>query len=255
MSRSTTGLLSLVLLSGVLAACSEGNDRPELTVAAASSLRPAFEAYAEEFEDARVRLSFAGSDSLAAQIRQGVRPDIYAAANTTLPSALFAEGLVEVPVAIAVNSLVVAVPAESEITSLDELAQPGTTIALGSPSVPVGAYAREVLSRLPDGGSTILANVRSEEPNVTGVIGKLTQGAADAGLVDTKAERPDCRFVRIAALAPGCPARERPFGDVDRARGVGWRISVAVHGIPSMRRCWHGECATARCGGLCDWCG
>ena len=206
MSRTATGLLSLVLLSGALTACGGGNDRPELTVAAASSLRPALEAYAEEFEDARVRLAFAGSDSLAAQIRQGVRPDIYAAANTTLPSALFAEGLVEAPVAIAANSLVVAVPAESEITSLDELAQPGTTIALGSPSVPVGAYAREVLSRLPDGGSAILANVRSEEPNVTGVIGKLTQGAADAGFVyssDVEATNGRLRAITLPSeLAP-----------------------------------------------------
>jgi molybdate transport system substrate-binding protein len=31
----------------------------------------------------------------------------------------------------------------------------------------------------------ILANVRSEEPDVNGVVGKLTQGAADAGFVYT----------------------------------------------------------------------
>ena len=29
----------------------------------------------------------------------------------------------------------------------------------------------------------ILANVRSEEPDVAGIIGKLTQGAVDAGFV------------------------------------------------------------------------
>ena len=50
--------------------------------------------------------------------------------------------------------------------------------------MPVGAYAREVLGRLPDGlEEKILANVRSEEPDVKGVVGKLTQGAADAGFV------------------------------------------------------------------------
>ena len=40
-----------------------------------------------------MRLSFAGSDELAAQIRQGVKPDVYAAANTKLPDALHEKGL------------------------------------------------------------------------------------------------------------------------------------------------------------------
>jgi molybdate transport system substrate-binding protein len=48
----------------------------------------------------------------------------------------------------------------------------------------VGSYTREVLSRLPAATSrAILANVRSEEPDVGGIVGKLTQGAADAGFV------------------------------------------------------------------------
>ena len=40
-----------------------------------------------------VELSFAGSDELAAQIRQGGKPDVFAAANTKLPDELHAEGL------------------------------------------------------------------------------------------------------------------------------------------------------------------
>jgi molybdate transport system substrate-binding protein len=41
-----------------------------------------------------------------------------------------------------------------------------------------------VLGHLPDAlEERILANVRSEEPDVKGVVGKLTQGAADAGFV------------------------------------------------------------------------
>ena len=38
------------------------------------------------------RFSFAGSDELAAQIRQGVKPDVFAAANTKLPDALYDGG-------------------------------------------------------------------------------------------------------------------------------------------------------------------
>ena len=56
--------------------------------------------------------------------------------------------------------------------------------SIGAETVPVGAYTRDVLGRLPAGArEQILANVRSEEPDVRGVVGKLTQGAADAGFV------------------------------------------------------------------------
>ena len=55
---------------------------------------------------------------------------------------------------------------------------------IGAETVPVGSYTREVLGHLPAGvREKILANVRSEEPDVRGVVGKLTQGAADAGFV------------------------------------------------------------------------
>src|SRR4030095_13140605 len=49
---------------------------------------------------------------------------------------------------------------------------------------PRGASPRETLAKLPpDQEKAILANVRSNEPDVKGIIGKLTQGAADAGFV------------------------------------------------------------------------
>ena len=61
------------------------SDEPRLTVSAATSLTNAFEEYGQEFDDATARFTFAGSDEGAAQIRQGVKPDVYAAANTKLP--------------------------------------------------------------------------------------------------------------------------------------------------------------------------
>jgi molybdate transport system substrate-binding protein len=48
----------------------------------------------------------------------------------------------------------------------------------------VGSYTRQVLGRLPKPeAKKILANFRSNEPDVSGVVGKLTQGAVDAGFV------------------------------------------------------------------------
>ena len=90
-------------------------------MSAAASLKSAFEDYAKQFDAATVRYSFAGSDELAAQIRQGVKPDVYAAANTKLPDQLFKDGLVEKPTVFAGNRLVIAVPADSDIDSIDDL--------------------------------------------------------------------------------------------------------------------------------------
>ena len=164
-----------------------GGGEPRLVVSAATSLKKALTAYGEGFEDADVRLSFAGSDELAAQIRQGVKPDVFASANTTLPDQLFEEGLVERPRVFTGNRLVLAVPAsgaERAVASLEDLAAPGVRIAIGAESVPVGAYTRTVLERLPAAQRrAILANVGSNEPDVGGVVGKLSQGAVDAGFV------------------------------------------------------------------------
>jgi molybdate transport system substrate-binding protein len=159
-------------------------DKPRLVVSAASSMTEALNACSPKFADATVRLSFAGSDELAAQIRQGVKPDVYAAANTKLPDALHAEGRLSAPVKFATNTFVLAVPEDSQITSIDDLTGEGVKIAIGSESVPIGSYTRDALAKLPAAqAKAILANVRSNEPDVKGIVGKLTQGAVDAGFV------------------------------------------------------------------------
>jgi molybdate transport system substrate-binding protein len=64
-----------------------------------------------------VRYSLAGSDILAAQIRAGARPDVYAAANTTLPDALYSvDYLVGEPIRFASNELVLATQADNTRT-------------------------------------------------------------------------------------------------------------------------------------------
>jgi molybdate transport system substrate-binding protein len=164
---------------------SGGSSNPRLTVSAAASLKAAMTDYGGSFDRATVRLSFAGSDELAAQIRQGAKPDVFASANTKLPDQLYKEGKVLKPKVFAGNRLVIAVPADgSKVHSLDDLAKPGVRIAAGAPAVPVGSYTREVLARLPTAKSkAIETNIRSNEPDVGGVVGKLTQGAVDAGFV------------------------------------------------------------------------
>jgi molybdate transport system substrate-binding protein len=178
-------LLIVALLVAALAGCGDDDDAgggsaQRLVVSAASSLTDAL----TECGGDNVKLSFGGSDELAAQIRQGVQPDVFASANTKLPDELKSEGLVEQPIVFATNELIIAVPEDSDIGTVEDLAKPGVKLVVGAESVPVGAYTRQVLSKLPaDQEQKILANVRSEEPDVKGVIGKLTQDAADAGFV------------------------------------------------------------------------
>jgi molybdate transport system substrate-binding protein len=187
-----------------------GSEPTRLVVSAASSMTTALEECAPRFgdrENADVKLSFGGSDELAAQIRQHAPVDVYAAANTKLPDQLYSDDLLDQPVAFATNEFVLAVPKDSEIRSVQDLTASGTKIAVGSESVPIGSYTRETLAKLPpDQEKAILANVRSNEPDVKGIVGKLAQGAADAGFVyvtDVNATGGELKAIELpASLEP-----------------------------------------------------
>lgn len=219
-------VFAIVVVALALAGCGS-SARPTLTVSAAASLQRALTAYASQFHGATVRLSFAGSDLLAAQIEQGAAPDVFASANTALPRLLFARHLVERPVAFAANRLVVAVPRGSRrVHAVADLERPGVSIAIGSPSVPAGAYARAVLARLPAvARARILANVRTTEPDVSAVIGKVTEDAVDAGFVYAT----DVAATGGAADAVPLPAELQPR--------VGYAAAVAV--VSSHKRLAH----------------
>ncbi|MBV9213733.1 MAG: molybdate ABC transporter substrate-binding protein [Actinobacteria bacterium] len=216
--RSTTrwtaaaGLALAVFAVGACGGTSRSGTSPSrakahtLTVFAAASLTTAFGAYARDFTTARVHYSFGGSDQLAAQIEHGLKPDVFAAANTQLPERLFAKGLVSRPVRFAANRLVIAVPARAaKVRGIRDLERPGVAIAIGSPTVPIGSYTRAVLARLGPGTRTaILRNVRSQEPDVNGIVGKLTQGAVDAGFTyatDVRATKGALRAIPLPRSA------------------------------------------------------
>jgi molybdate transport system substrate-binding protein len=205
--RRAAPVLLAVATACAGAGCGGGGGR-ELIVSAASSLRPALTIYGGRFTPAHVRFSFAGSDQLAAQIRQGARPDVFAAADTKLPGSLYRAGLVRRPVSFARNRLVVAVrQGRRDLRSIADLGRRGVTVALGSPSVPVGAYARQLILRLPRAErEAILANVRSTEPDVAGVVAKVSERAVDAGLVYAT----DARASGGRVLTVGIPAALQP---------------------------------------------
>jgi molybdate transport system substrate-binding protein len=182
--------LGVVVAALLIAACgsksaNSGNSKPPLTVSAAASLKKAFTTYGAQFSPASARFSFAGSDMLAAQIEQGVKPDVFASANTKLPDMLYRKGLVDRPVVFAANKLVLAVPAGSgKVKTLADVEKRGAVLVVGTSTVPVGDYTNKVLGRLDSAQrSAVLANVKDREPDVTDIVGKLTEGAADAGFL------------------------------------------------------------------------
>lgn len=206
--RPRTAAMLAVVVALVVAVAGCGSSSGDLLVSAAASLKGAFTSYGQKFGGAKAKFSFAGSDQLAAQIHAGARPDVFASANTKLPDQLYKEGLVEKPKVFAGNRLVLAIPADgTKVSSIVNLADPGVKVVIGSASVPIGAYTRKVLSHLnPATSKAILANVRSDEPDVSGIVGKLTQGAADAGFVyitDVQATNGRLRAIEL-------PAKLRP---------------------------------------------
>ena len=131
-----------------------------------------------------MRFTFGGSDLLANQVRQGAGIDVIAAASTIQPDQLHEDGLVERPVEFAGNRLVIGVPEGSSIDSVRDIADPSVSLVIGDSSVPIGIYAREMISELPTPiAELIQANVRSQEQDASSITAKLTQGAADAGIV------------------------------------------------------------------------
>lgn len=222
-------LMATLSMAGALTLAGCGGDAPaagdELIVSAASSLTGAFEDYGGQTDFAEEQFEFAGSDDLAAQIRQGATPDVYAAANTELPEALAEEGLVGEQTVFATNTLVIGVPADSDTESIEDLAEPGTDLILGTKDVPFGSYARDVLSRLPAAEEdAILGNVRSEESDVKSAVGKLVQGAADASFVytsDVVAAGGDIRAVEIPRhLQPDVAYGVAVVEDAENPRGA-----------------------------------
>jgi len=158
-----------------------------LTVFAAASLTTVMPQI-----DKHQRYSFAGSNALAAQIRQGAPADVFASANTSIPRQLYDAGLVEKPVVFTRNALILIVPKSNpaNIHSVYDLRRAGVKLDVAATGVPVGDYTRIVLHNL--GLDDALRNVVSNESDVREVLAKVALGEADAGFVYTT----DARTIR-----------------------------------------------------------
>src|ERR1035437_9655964 len=213
---------ALAALAGwLLVGCGGGSS--SLEVSAAASLKKAFTSYGTQLSTSKTSFSFAGSDALAAQIEQGAHPDVFASANTKLPAMLYAKGLVERPVVFAANKLVLAVPASSSITSLAGIERAGVSIALGTPSVPVGAYSEKVIAQLaPVARRALLVNV-----------GKLVEGASGAGFLYVTDVTATAGQLRAIDLPASLQPRVAYAAAVVRGSGHGAEARAFISGLLS----------------------
>jgi molybdate transport system substrate-binding protein len=187
-------LLAIALVALVLPASLSGGT--PVTVFAASSLTEVFPRIT-----ASPRYSFAGSDQLALQIRQGAPADVYAAASPKYTQLLYRDGFVLKPVAFATNRLIILVPQSNpaSIKTVYDLRRDGIKLVIGDPAVPIGTYTRQILDTLGITAS-VMKNVVSQETDVKGIVTKVALGEADAGLVYRTDAKPVVSRTRSIAL-------------------------------------------------------
>jgi molybdate transport system substrate-binding protein len=192
--RVAVATLAAAVLVGGASAQSETT---RATVYAAASLTDAFPKLAPH-----ARFSFAGSNALAAQIRQGAPADAFASANMKIPLGLYGDGFCSKPAVFTRNALVLIVPRSNRrhIRGVSDLRRRGIKLVIAAKGVPVGDYTLQVLERLKLTG--VLRNVVSRETDVREVLAKVALDEADAGFVYATDARTVPKKVRAISIPP-----------------------------------------------------
>lgn len=210
-------LVAAALAGLALTGCGGGAGE-STTVFAAASLGAAFEEIADGSD---VSLSFDGSSGLVDQLAGGAPADVLATADEKTMDRAVDLGLVAgEPTMFATNRLVLVTPPDNPagVTGLDDSLD-GAKLVVCAPDVPCG----DASARLARRAGVALGPV-SEETKVTDVLGKVTAGEADAGLVYLTDARGAGDAVRVIEV-PGANDEPNTYwiaavtgGDEQRAR-------------------------------------
>jgi molybdate transport system substrate-binding protein len=195
-SSGASGLLALALALGLsgcghkpqpaTAADSSGHASiTSIMVFAALPLKPPFTLLAGKFQTdnpgATVEFDFATSAELANKLAQGAKADVFASADSAqMDTVVKADLTSSDPVNFASNTLViVTAPGDpKQIRSFADLGRPGVRVAVCQASAPCGAGVQHI-----EDDTGVHFYPASEESIGATVLARVTDGAADAGLV------------------------------------------------------------------------
>ena len=200
MKLKTVTAVAAAATAGLLTACAPTEDTGQAQLFGASSTRVINEQITELAAELEQPLDVAfnndGSGSLVAQLNEGADADALITADTSSMDQAVADGTVGEPQELATNSMVMVVPADNpaDVSSIDDLTD-DVNLVLCDPSVPCGGVSEE-LQELND----LELSPVSLEGAVGDVLGKVTNGEADAGWVyrtDAAAAGDDVEIIDI----------------------------------------------------------
>lgn len=219
MKKQICTVMAAAMAAAALAGCSGGTkettaasragESAEILVAAAASLKNAYEdelipMFREQYPDVVVKGTYDSSGKLQTQIEEGLEADVFMSAAPKQMTALDGEGLIESGTItnLLENKIVLIVPAGSSagIEKFEDIGK-AKSIALGDPaSVPVGQYSEEALTSL--GIWDKIQDKASFGTNVTEVLNQVAASSADAGIVYATDAASMADKVEVVAEAP-----------------------------------------------------
>ena len=209
MRRRLAGWMGMVLTAAVLAGCSAAPKETTILVAAAASLKNAYEEelipmFQEKHPGVTVTGIYDSSGKLQTQIEEGLEADVFMSAAIKQMNALEEGGFIDRAAItdLLENKIVLIVPAGNKrgMTAFEDI-EKAEAIALGDPaSVPAGQYAEEALKNL--GLWEGIQNRVSFGTNVTEVLNQVAAASADAGIVYATDAYSMAGQVEIVAEAP-----------------------------------------------------
>lgn len=146
--------------------------------------------FEERQKGVKVEAAFAGTQVIRTQLEHGAKADFFLSADLSHIEALKQEGLIDqyYPVSNNHEVIVVSKSDPSGVNSLPDLAEKPVKLVIGTDTVPIGKYTRQVFEKADADYGTqfsknVMAHVVSLETNVKQVLQKVAMGEADAGIV------------------------------------------------------------------------
>jgi molybdenum ABC transporter molybdate-binding protein len=166
----------------------------EMFALIAANATDPFNDISEEFEkehpEVNVEATFAGTQIIRTQLEQGAKADLFLSADLEHIEAIKEQGLIDEFFPVSHNRVVIVIPKDDRIgiRSLEDLATKKVKLVIGTDTVPIGKYTRQIFENAKvkygeDFPAKVMSNVVSFETNVKQVLQKVSLGEAEAGLV------------------------------------------------------------------------